>query len=74
MNCNKSKIFSFYSGEEVKMTDILMSNQTYEYEMKQLISKSIETDLNHLFKLNEVQKWESLINYHLINHINHIDF
>ena len=56
MNCNKSKIFSFYSGEEVKMTDISMSNQTYEYEMKQLISKSIEIDLNHLFKLNEVQK------------------
>ena len=38
------------------MTDTLMSNQTYEYEIRQLISKSIEIDLNHLFKLNEVQK------------------
>ena len=46
------------------MTDTLMSNQTYEYEIRQLISKSIEIDLNHLFKLNEVQKWENLINYH----------
>lgn len=38
------------------MTDILLSNQTYEHEMKQLISKSIEIDLNNLFRLNQVQK------------------
>ena len=67
MNSNKCKILSFDRGEEVKMTDTLVSNQTYE--IRQLISKSIEIDLNHLFKLNEVQKWESLFNYHWINHI-----
>lgn len=54
MNSNKCKILSFDRGEEVKMTDTLVSNQTYE--IRQLISKSIEIDLNHLFKLNEVQK------------------